>query len=553
MTIAEIPTHNHLMASASQPTLRAAGAAPSRQGSAPHLSLRKRSKKALVVWTSTIPAHHERPTRSPNTKGEPYFDRRRFEGWVAGGQEQTQPSSGKPFALHEVVHDTAHTRRHAHLLETAEAYRLGTSSEGYHDFCDLLGERALGYLQQMQADPSFPYQHLKHQLPPPTVRPKERGVEAELLNGSPPRARPPTRPFGGPFAHTQPIHSFSTLPRWKSDTPLAIDVYKSLSPGEYDPPILAPTSGSQARICSRIEHTGGAALSRSDTTAGMRRGPGCYMPLNVPLASVNSHSLGMRAIGWWDDRYPNRASWSAASGGVVDSLIAEREALEAFPPPGHYNPCMSHPSMPRAPKHQGLLWHPPRGDAALEVGRPSPSYGESSTGEEVGPSSYNTPAGGPSQLVHSAPSAVVVGRPIVEEDSEVARIGPSTYHLPERPYTTEPQSTAGRHVTFSATPFIAPVLDAEAKAASRAKQTQMDEQLRQTLSPEGAEIARRHKAALFQKRDERAQAANRRRDEKAGKDDAKREKMRQQMLGVADKEGNASVQSAFEPRVARVD
>jgi len=472
---------------------------PQRQRSAPTL---RHGKAGRTPARSPKSQWVQAPSGTPQTQDTHHFNRRSFESW------STTPSRLQPGALQveAVVIDSNHIRRHPEKLKAAEEYAYGTSLDAQHEHHDQLSGRSLAFLQHMQHD-SFPYQFLAHALPPPTERPPEQSIESILLHAPPPRhAEPSDRPFGGPFAHTKLRHSFSLVPRWSSETPASDAML--LGPGEYAAPIVqVRQSGPAAKICSRIAHMGGAALSESDAAAARQRGPGAYMPLVVPEGSVKSRSLGMPAIGWYDDRFPLRSGWPRASV-LTREAEQQRLVLEAPPPVGSYNPGMSAPSMPCAPHHRGLMWAAPGGANAGRALCTTPS-----TSESVGPGTYRPPDGGPSQLVHSTTTAFLQGRPIEQADELAARLGPSTYHLPDCPYTTEPQGADGRHVCFAVAPHMAPVRDAATKAAARAKMVQLAEELAVTLSPAGVHVTRERLAQSFEKRDAKIKHAKLRRAE----------------------------------------
>ena len=87
-----------------------------------------------------------------------------------------------------------------------------------------------------------------------------------------------------------------------------------------------------------------------------RASPSPKMPIMIPLASVRSHSLGMRAIGWFVDRYPVHYSWPSAAGQEAQQLREGLKALDAPPAIGSYDHAGGAPSMPCAPLRHGLRW-----------------------------------------------------------------------------------------------------------------------------------------------------------------------------------------------------
>lgn len=113
------------------------------------------------------------------------------------------------------------------------------------------------------------------------------------------------------------------------------------------------------------------------------------MPIMIPMASVRSHSLGMRAIGWFDDRYPVHYSWPSVAGKEAQQLREGLKALDAPPAIGSYNHAGGAPSMPCAPLRHGVRWpFPSGGDANPQSGRPD-AFWPGSTGTEVGPGTYS--------------------------------------------------------------------------------------------------------------------------------------------------------------------
>lgn len=295
---------NHLAATVSTPSLRSAQKLQ-RHASAPHL--RKHhgtawfgkqkatfsTRKRLVAWTPEHPPQSPGPAqRTPqtlSTKQATHFDRHGFESWVQEEEFRTpMPTSAfDRLSVAEVsgARNLEHTRRHPHKVEAAEQYAFGTSTDDFTELADELSGRSHAYLQHMQGS-TFPYQFLQHKLRKPRDEAFEKDVllsagsihpsiQSALLNAPPPPAAEPDRPFGGPFAHTQMMHSFSLLPRWRSDTPLPDAILTS--PGEYAGPMVRPSTGSAARLRSRSSHTGGAQRSKSDVAQASCRGPGCYV------------------------------------------------------------------------------------------------------------------------------------------------------------------------------------------------------------------------------------------------------------------------------------
>ena len=295
---------NHLAASVSTPSLRSAQKLQ-RHASAPHL--RKHhgtawfgkqkatfsTRKRLVAWTPEHPPQSPGPAqRTPqtlSTKQATHFDRHGFESWAQ--EEEFRPpmptSAFDRLSVAEVsgARNLEHTRRHPHKVEAAEQYAFGTSTDDFTELADELSGRSHAYLQHMQGS-TFPDQFLQHKLRKPRDEAFEKDVllsagsihpsiQSALLNAPPPPAAEPDRPFGGPFAHTQMMHSFSLLPRWRSDTPLPDAILTS--PGEYAGPMVRPSTGSAARLRSRSSHTGGAQRSKSDVAQASCRGPGCYV------------------------------------------------------------------------------------------------------------------------------------------------------------------------------------------------------------------------------------------------------------------------------------
>jgi len=295
---------NHLAASVSTPSLRSAHT-PQRQASAPHLRKHQgmawfgkqkatfSTRKRLVAWTPEHPPQSPGPAlRTPqtlSTEQATRFDRHGFESWVQEEEFRTpMPASAfYKLSVAEVsgAHNLEHTRRHPHKLEAAEQYAFGTSTDDFTELADELSGRSHAYLQHMQGS-TFPYQFLQHKLRRPRDEAFEKemmlnagsihpSIQSALLNAPPPPAAEPARPFGGPFANTKMVHSFSLLPRWSSDTPLPDAILTS--PGEYAGPMVRPSTASAARLRSRSSPTGGAQPSKSDVAQASRRGPGCYV------------------------------------------------------------------------------------------------------------------------------------------------------------------------------------------------------------------------------------------------------------------------------------